>query len=89
MIQFLLRKACQDFSNSFIEIQRSQFQRLGVLADWDMEYKTMHCNYEADILRAFAEFVKKDLVYRSKKPVYWSIFARRHSQKPRLNIKII
>ena len=68
-----LRKACQDFSNSFIEIQRSQFQRLGVLADWDMEYKTMHCNYEADILRTFAEFVKKDLVYRSKKPVYWSI----------------
>ena len=71
-----LRQACQEFSKSFIETQRAQFQRLGVLADWEQEYKTMDGSYEAAIIRTFAEFVKKDLVYRSKKPVYWSIPCR-------------
>ena len=68
-----LREACQEFSKGFIETQRAQFKRLGVLADWDSEYRTMNSAYEAEVLRTFAEFVKKDLVYRSKKPVYWSI----------------
>ncbi len=68
-----LRKACADFSASFIEKQRGQFQRLGVLADWEIEYKTMKPEYEATILRTFASFVEQGLVYRSKKPVYWSI----------------
>jgi isoleucyl-tRNA synthetase len=71
-----LRQACQEFSKGFIETQRAQFKRLGVLADWSSEYRTMHSTYEAEILRTFAEFVKKDLVYRSKKPVYWSIPCR-------------
>ena len=68
-----LRQSCQEFSKGFIKTQRAQFQRLGVLADWEAEYKTMDSEYEAEILRTFAEFVKKGLVYRSKKPVYWSI----------------
>lgn len=68
-----LRDRCADFSASFIETQRSQFKRLGVLADWEREYKTMKPAYEADILRTFAKFVEQGLVYRSKKPVYWSI----------------
>ncbi|WP_309386148.1 isoleucine--tRNA ligase [Cerasicoccus frondis] len=68
-----LREACAEFSASFIEKQRGQFQRLGVLADWAEEYKTMKPTYEATILRTFASFVEQGLVYRSKKPVYWSI----------------
>lgn len=68
-----MRKACEEFSRSFIEKQRGQFKRLGVQADWAQEYRTMNPNYEAAILRTFAEFVANDLVYRSKKPVYWSI----------------
>lgn len=68
-----LRKACADFSAKYIELQRSQFTRLGVLADWQQEYRTMDPAYEAEILRTFALFVEKGLVYRSKKPVYWSI----------------
>ena len=71
-----LRQACQEFSKGYIETQRAQFKRLGVLADWDSEYRTMNGDYEAEILRTFAEFVKKGLVYRSKKPVYWSIPCR-------------
>ena len=68
-----LREACAKFSSEFIEKQRRQFVRLGVLADWQREYKTKDPAYEADILRTFAAFVRRGLVYRSKKPVYWSI----------------
>ena len=68
-----IRKACSEFSASFIDTQRAQFQRLGVLADWEREYRTMNPGYEAEILRTFANFVDQGLVYRSKKPVYWSI----------------
>ena len=68
-----LLQACEDFSKGFIEKQRGQFRRLGVLADWEREYRTMNPAYEATIVRTFAEFVDKGLVYRSKKPVYWSI----------------
>ncbi len=68
-----LRNECAAFSESFIQKQRSQFVRLGILADWSREYKTKNPAYEADILRTFAAFVERGLVYRSKKPVYWSI----------------
>jgi len=68
-----LRQECEEFSKSYIETQRAQFKRLGVLADWEKEYRTMDPGYEAEILRTFADFVEQGLVYRSKKPVYWSI----------------
>mgnify|MGYP001161614424 CR=1 FL=1 len=68
-----LRQSCAEFSSAYIETQREQFKRLGVLADWDNEYRTMSPVYEAEILRTFADFVEQDLVYRSKKPIYWSI----------------
>lgn len=68
-----IRKACAEFSKKFIGIQREQFVRLGVLADWEDEYRTLDPQYEADILRTFSAFIDKGLVYRSKKPVYWSI----------------
>ena len=68
-----LRQLCDAFSEGWIATQKSQFKRLGVLADWEDEYKTKAPAFEADILRTFAAFVEKGLVYRSKKPVYWSI----------------
>ena len=68
-----LRKVCAEFSESFIKRQEGQFRRLGIVADWEHAYKTKEPVYEANILRTFAKFVKAGLVYRSKKPVYWSI----------------
>ena len=68
-----LRAKCDAFAETWIEKQTAQFKRLGVLADWKNEYKTKAPAFEADIVRTFAAFVAKDLVYRSKKPVYWSI----------------
>lgn len=71
-----IRRACAEFSESFIEKQRAQFRRLGILADWAAEYKTKDPAYEADIVRTFANMVEQGLIYRSKKPVYWSIPCR-------------
>ena len=68
-----LRARCDAFSEMWIARQTAQFKRLGVLADWRNEYKTKAPAFEADIVRTFAAFLEKDLVYRSKKPVYWSI----------------
>jgi len=68
-----LRRLCDAFSETWISKQREQFKRLGVVADWASEYRTKDPAFEADILRVFAAFVEKGLVYRSKKPVYWSI----------------
>ncbi|MDR1595750.1 MAG: isoleucine--tRNA ligase [Puniceicoccales bacterium] len=68
-----LRKACAAYSRKFIDTQRSQFERLGILADWDGDYRTMDPAYEECVLNFFADCVALELVYRSKKPVYWSI----------------
>ena len=68
-----LRARCDAFAETWIARQTVQFKRLGVLADWPNQYKTKAPAFEADILRTFAAFVEQGLVYRSKKPVYWSI----------------
>lgn len=68
-----LRALCGAFAESWITRQSAQFKRLGVLADWKNEYKTKSPAFEADILRTFSAFVQQGIVYRSKKPVYWSI----------------
>jgi isoleucyl-tRNA synthetase len=71
-----IRKACDAYARKYIDIQRAQFKRLGVLGDWDNPYLTLDKEYEADELRLFADIVEKGFVYRGKKPVYWSIPAR-------------
>jgi isoleucyl-tRNA synthetase len=68
-----LRAKCDAFSEQWIAKQTGQFKRLGVLADWANEYKTKDPKFEADIVRTFSAFIDQGLVYRSKKPVYWSI----------------
>jgi isoleucyl-tRNA synthetase len=71
-----VRKKSEAFARKFIDIQRAQFKRLGVLGDWEHPYLTMDPAYEAEILRAFAVFVEKGLVYESLKPVFWSTGAQ-------------
>jgi isoleucyl-tRNA synthetase len=71
-----VREACEDYARTFIDIQREQFKRLGVLGDWENPYLTLNKEYEADELRLFADIVSKGFVYRGKKPVYWSIPCR-------------
>ena len=71
-----VRKKCEAFARKFIDIQRKQFKRLGVFGDWEHPYLTMDPKYEAEILRAFAVFVEKGLVYEAQKPVFWSTGAQ-------------
>jgi isoleucyl-tRNA synthetase len=71
-----IRKACDAYARKYIDIQRTQFKRLGVMGDWENPYLTLNKEYEADELRLFADIVEKGFVYRGKKPVYWSIPAR-------------
>src|SRR3954453_20853660 len=71
-----VRQRSEAYARKYVDIQRRQFQRLGVLGDWDRPYLTLDPAYEADILRAFAGLVRKGLVYQSRKPVFWSTGAQ-------------
>jgi isoleucyl-tRNA synthetase len=67
-----VRKRSEAFARKFVDVQREQFKRLGVFGDLEHPYLTLNPSYEAEILRAFAIFVEKGLVYESLKPVFWS-----------------
>src|SRR5262249_36928765 len=71
-----IRKACEAYARKYVDIQRAQFKRLGVLGDWENPYLTLKKEYEAAELRLFADIVEQGFVYRGKKPVYWSIPCR-------------
>ncbi len=66
-----IRKACREYAQSFIDLQREQFKRLGVGGLWDHPYTTMSLGYEAEIALAFGEFYRKGLVERNLKSVRW------------------
>ncbi|MFH1057897.1 MAG: isoleucine--tRNA ligase [Pseudomonadota bacterium] len=66
-----VRRECRAYAQKFIDIQRGDFIRLGVLGDWYNPYLTMAHDYEATIAKEFAAFYHNGSVYRSKKPIYW------------------
>ncbi|MBI2213334.1 MAG: isoleucine--tRNA ligase [Acidobacteria bacterium] len=65
------RKECREFARKYVDIQREDFKRLGVLGDWPNPYMTMAFDYEADIADALGRFFKEGLVYKGLKPVHW------------------
>ncbi|HUB68519.1 MAG TPA: isoleucine--tRNA ligase [Candidatus Methylacidiphilales bacterium] len=67
-----IREKCEATARHFINVQREQFQRLGVFGDWDNPYLTLDPAYEAETLRVFATLVGKELVYQGLRPVLWS-----------------
>src|ERR1700680_150681 len=71
-----VRERSEKYARKYIDIQRQQFRRLGVLGDWEHPYLPLDPGYEAEILRVFAKIVERGLVYQSKKPVYWSTGAQ-------------
>ena len=66
-----IRKQCRVYAQEFVDIQREEFKRLGIFADWENPYLTMDFSYEATIVREFGKFVEKGLVYKGLKPVHW------------------
>ena len=71
-----IRTRCEAFARGHIDTQRNSFRRLGVFGDWENPYLTLDPTYEADIIRVFATFIEKGLVYSSMKPVQWSYGAQ-------------
>ena len=68
--------ACRAYAQKYIDLQTSQFERIGCFGRWEKPYKTMDRDYEARILEAFYGFLEKGFVYRGLKPVYWCIHDR-------------
>ncbi|HEX4019952.1 MAG TPA: isoleucine--tRNA ligase [Acidobacteriaceae bacterium] len=71
-----VRRACREYAQKFLDLQSAQFQRLGVLGQFDHPYSTMSKSYEARIAETFFEFLERGFVYKGLKPVYWCIHDR-------------
>ncbi|MGC9325814.1 MAG: class I tRNA ligase family protein, partial [Desulfomonilia bacterium] len=66
-----IRKHCREYADKFLDIQRDEFKRLGVLGVWEDPYITMKYSYEATIVRELGKFIGKGSLYKARKPVYW------------------
>lgn len=65
------RQKCREFALRYVDIQRDEFKRLGVWADWDNPYLTLEPKYEAEQVRVFGKMAANGHIYRGLKPVYW------------------
>lgn len=66
------RQECREFAEKWIDIQREEFKRLGILGDWDNPYTTMTYASEANIVKELGKFLMNGSLYRGDKPVMWS-----------------
>ncbi len=71
-----IRAACRKYAAKYVDLQRKDFIRLGVLGRWEDPYLTMSAEYEAVIAQAFVDFLDKGSVYKGLKPVNWCTFDR-------------
>ncbi len=65
------RKMAHQYALKYVDIQREEFKRLGVLGRWERPYLTLSPRYEAKLYRLFADLVKSGYIYRGRKPVHW------------------
>ncbi len=70
-IKVRIRQKCREFAAKWVEIQKSEFQRLGVFGDWERPYLTMSREYEAGEIEIFADLVEKGYIYRGTMPIHW------------------
>ncbi len=68
-----IRTECRKYAQKYVDLQREDFKRLGILGRWEDPYLTMSAEYEAVIAGAFVEFLEKGYVYKGLKPVNWCI----------------
>ena len=66
-----IRRHCREYATKFIDIQREEFKRLGILGDWGRPYLTMDFAYEAATAKELGKFFEKGAVYKGRKPVHW------------------
>jgi len=67
------RAACRQYASSQIDLQKKDFQRLGIIGDWDNPYVTMDYSFEANIIRALGKIISKGHLKRGDKPVHWCV----------------
>src|ERR1700737_173500 len=67
------RKECRAYAGHWLNVQREEFKRLGIIGDWDHPYATMDYFAEAQIARALMKFAANGTLYRGSKPVMWSV----------------
>ncbi len=67
------RRECRAFATHWVKVQRDEFERLGVVGDWDHPYTTMDFYAEAQIARELMKFAANGTLYRGSKPVMWSV----------------
>src|SRR6266700_1825176 len=68
-----VRQKCREYAQKYLDIQREQFKRLGILGRWDAPYSTMTPQYESVIVRSLFDFMENGAVYKGLRPVYWCI----------------
>jgi isoleucyl-tRNA synthetase len=68
-----IRRACREHASEALKRQTRDFQRLGILGEWENPYLTMSNHYEAETARMFGRFVERGYVYKGSRPVYWCI----------------
>lgn len=68
-----IRRACREHAANALKRQTRDFQRLGILGEWNNPYLTMSNHYEAETARLFGRFVERGFVYKGARPVYWCI----------------
>src|SRR5690606_36657044 len=66
-----LRQKCREYALRFVEVQREEFERLGVWGDWEHPYLTLTPEYEARQVAVFGEMARRGYIYKGLKPVYW------------------
>ncbi len=71
-----VRRACREYAQKYLDLQRSQFQRLGIFGRFNNPYSTMTREYESKIIDTFFRFLEKDFVYKGLKPVLWCMHDR-------------
>lgn len=84
-----LKKACRAYAEHWINVQRTEFKRLGVLMDWEHPYLTMNAGYEASILRAFGQFVHDGYIEKKTKQCHGVLLTKRYWHRQKLSIKIV
>ncbi|HWP15753.1 MAG TPA: class I tRNA ligase family protein, partial [Xanthobacteraceae bacterium] len=67
------RQECRAYAQKWLDVQREEFKRLGVVGDWAHPYTTMNFAAEAQIAREIMKFAKNGTLYRGSKPVMWSV----------------
>jgi len=71
-----VRRACREYAQKYLDLQRTQFKRLGVFGRWDRPYSTMSPEYESKIMETFFHFLENGFVYKGLKPVLWCMHDR-------------